>query len=483
MECATPYSDPGATASDICQGNVSDTVFVEFNGVNNMVTNYGNNPGVTDPYKVRYQANDHLGHTVTLERDVRVRDTIGPVLTVTGAPEAEIECGDQPDLGVVATDACYGNVAVTASPAQLPREPGEFDVTYSAVDPAGNATVGGASRHFTVVDTTDPVLTVNGPEVQYFECTGHAIGNVWSNPGASATDTCEGELQVHQYNTGDDDMDGIPGSDDPDDFGPGPTTEVEGLYYVQYLAWDESYNIQGRILSVYVRDTLPPMLFLNGAETVQTQCFYPTDDPTDSDEVVDVDPNPYIDEGATGDDQCYGDVTPLVQAFSTVDKQSPGRYTVEYQVRDGAFNWAAPITRTVQVVDNQSPKLKMNAPIKVFPADLNMRRVDLSECGITWDRCDGYMDVMDAHNVNVVSNEPVAGGDSSDIQFDPDSGTFYVRSKRNTDNTARVYTATWRNYDAAGNFVNGTCKVYVPVNANDPAPSALQSGTDITARR
>ena len=132
MECATPYNDPGATASDVCQGDVSDTVFVEFNGVNNMMTNWGSRPSTTNSYKVRYQANDHRGHVVALERDVRVQDTTGPVLTVVDAPMAEIECGDQPDLGVVATDACYGSVSVTSSPAQLPRAPGEYDVTYSA---------------------------------------------------------------------------------------------------------------------------------------------------------------------------------------------------------------------------------------------------------------------------------------------------------------------------------------------------------------
>jgi len=482
MECATPFVDPGATATDTCQGNVSDTVFVEFNGVNNMVTNMTRTgEPVGDPYKVRYQANDRRGHTVTLERDVRVRDSIGPVLTVTGAPIAEIECGSQPDLGVQATDACYGNVPVTASPALLPRVPGEYDVTYSATDPAGNTTTNGATRHFTVVDTTEPVLVVNGPTELYYECTGHAIGNVWNNPGASAADVCEGELLVHQYNTGDDDGDGIPGDMDPDDFGPGPTTEVEGLYYVQYLAWDESYNIQGAILSVYVQDTLKPMLFLNGAETVQTQCFFPTDDPTDPDSDVEVDPDPYVDEGATGDDQCYGDVTPSVMTFSTVDKQSPGTYTVEYQVRDGAFNWADPITRTVQVIDNQSPKLQLGAPRNLWPADLTMRRVDLSECAVAWDLCAGYMDVMDAHSVNVTSNDPA--NDAGDIVFDPESGTFYVRAKLNADGSQRVYTATWRNYDPSGNFVTGTCKAYAPVNQNDPAPAALNSGNETTASR
>jgi hypothetical protein len=76
--------------------------------------------------------------------------------------------------------------------------------------------------------------------------------DVWEAPVVTAVDGCGRPLEVHQYNTGDDDEDGVPGSIDPDDFGPGPDASTEGLYYVQYLAWDPFYNITGAILEVHV---------------------------------------------------------------------------------------------------------------------------------------------------------------------------------------------------------------------------------------
>jgi hypothetical protein len=463
LECATPYADQGATATDICQGDVSSSVVIEFNGVDNMTETTSPDGTINYTYEVRYKAIDNYGHETRLSRWVAVDDSIGPMLTVTGAPNEEIECGSQPDLGVQANDACYGilpSSAITASPAQLPSEPGEYTVTYSATDPAGNTTVGGATRTFTVVDTGLPEIVVNGPTELYYECTGHAIGNVWNNPGATATDTCEGELIVHQYNTGDDDQDGIPGDQDPDDFGPGPTTEVEGLYYVQYLAWDESFNIQGAILSVYVQDTLKPMLFLNGEETVQTQCFLPTDDPRDADTEVEVDPDPYIDAGATGDDQCYGDVSPLVMTFGEVNKQSPGVYTLEYQVRDGAFNWADPITRTVQVIDNIAPILVERDPLVLAPADNTMRTVELTECVVAaWDVCEGYLNMgQRTDSLAVTSNDPSM--DPLDIEI-LDNDSFKVRVRNNVDGSGRVYTATFNVSDTSGNVAQGECTMNV----------------------
>jgi len=333
-------------------------------------------------------------------------------------------------------------------------------VTYSASDPAGNTTVGGATRTFTVVDTGLPEISVNGPTELYYECTGHAIGNVWGNPGATATDTCEGELIVRQFNSGDDDGDGVPGDQDPDDFGPGPTTEVEGLYYVQYLAWDEGYNLAEAFLSVYVQDTLPPMLFLNGEETVQTQCFTPTDDPRDPDAEVEVDPDPYIDQGAIGDDQCYGDVTPSVITFGEVSKQVPGVFTLEYQVRDGAFNWAVPITRVVEVIDNQAPILVERDPLVFAPPDNTLRTVDLTECvAAAWDVCEGYLDLdQRAFELVITSNDP--NMNPNDIVI-LNNTTFQVRARNNVDSSSRVYTATFLVSDTSGNMTQGECTMNV----------------------
>ena len=47
-------------------------------------------------------------------------------------------------------------------------------------------------------------------------------GEEWVAPEVTAVDSCGQPLTVHKYNTGDDDGDGVPGSIDPDDFGPGP---------------------------------------------------------------------------------------------------------------------------------------------------------------------------------------------------------------------------------------------------------------------
>lgn len=69
--------------------------------------------------------------------------------------------------------------------------------------------------------------------------------DTWEPPEVTATDACGQPLEVHRYNSGD------------DDFGPGPDDEVEGIYYVQYLAWDSYYNIQGAILEVRVENCTP----------------------------------------------------------------------------------------------------------------------------------------------------------------------------------------------------------------------------------
>ena len=129
-------------------------------------------------------------------------------------------------------------------------------------------------------DTTPPAIfkdniETHGIEEDPQECTGFAMGNVWVAPNITATDACEGSVPVYRFNTGDDDQDGIPGSVDPDDFGRGPTTQVEGRYQVEYLAWDSHFNLARTSLWVNVLDTLRPVLSLNGAQYEQVECFRP----------------------------------------------------------------------------------------------------------------------------------------------------------------------------------------------------------------
>jgi len=242
---------------------------------------------------------------------------------------------------------------------------------------------------------------------------------------------------------------------DPDDFGPGPTTELKGLYYVQYMAWDGQYNISGAMLSVYVQDTLAPVLTLNGRELIQTQCFTPADDPTDADAEVEVDPEPFVDPGATATDQCYGDLTSRVMVFSDINKQSPGTYSLEYQVRDNAFHWAEPLTRTVEVMDTLAPKVEQYQPIRLTQADGGMEQVQLSECAIAWDLCEGNLDInARAHDVTISSNDP--GHDTGDMAV-LGNGTVQVRARRNANGSVRVYKVSFKVSDSSGNEQQGRC--------------------------
>jgi outer membrane protein OmpA-like peptidoglycan-associated protein len=347
IECATPFHDPGATANDLCQGDVSSSVFIEFNGVDNMTET--DLTGVHSYYQVRYQAQDRFGRSAFATRQVGVNDSVGPVLTVVGTPTAEIECGSQPDLGVQATDACYGilpSSAITATPAILPTAVGEYDVTYSATDPAGNITLGGARRHFKVVDTMAPTITINGPIEQQFEC-----GDTYVDPGAIASDTCADMVEVIAERTG--------------------SSTMPGTFTITYLARDPSGNTVTSPVTrtVRVNDSEAPTLVLLGGATQTLECGTPWDDP-----------------GARANDACAGDLTSAIRRSGSVNAREPGDYTLTYEVADEANNDAPPVSRQVAVVDTRPPSIVCPESIVVEASDGLSATVDLGTASVT-DAC------------------------------------------------------------------------------------------------
>jgi hypothetical protein len=304
--------------------------------------------------------------------------------------------------------------------------------------------------------STTPVLSISNQDL-YYECTGAEIGNVWEAPVVTASDTCEGNIPVHQYNTGDDDEDGIPGSEDPDDFGPGPTTEVEGQYYVQYLAWDESFNIESAILTVYVSDTTKPVITLNGPEYTQVECFMPSPE-SEADS--------YVDPGASASDICYGDLSSQVITYGEVNPQFPGVYTLEDQVKDLAFNQADPIIRTVEVIDSLGPVVTTAPSISLTPVNGALKMLQLSECAMATDQCEGSMDVnSQAAITSITSDEPVNEGD---IVFEEGGSTFSLRAKANPRGDGRTYSVNFVAYDSSGNSSPGVCTFVVPAGRRTP---------------
>jgi hypothetical protein len=206
-------------------------------------------------------------------------------------------------------------------------QPGTHEVSYRVRDAAGNTAEAGP-RTVTVLGAGPPSLVLRGHSEMTLECG----VDTWMDPGATASDGCS-VLEVHKYNSGDDDGDGMPGSQDPDDYGPGPDTSAEGSYSVQYIAWNAAGLTMSAIRTVHVNDSQAPTLTLRGPAQMTHTCG-----------------SPWVDPGVEAMDACYGDVSPTVVPSGYVNGWVPGTYTVTYTLTDSGGNSAPPVTRTVSVV-------------------------------------------------------------------------------------------------------------------------------------
>ena len=72
VECHTVFSDPGATASDACAGDLTSAIHVTGSVDANTVGSY----------TLTYTATDAHGNTATATRTVNVVDTLPPTLTL-----------------------------------------------------------------------------------------------------------------------------------------------------------------------------------------------------------------------------------------------------------------------------------------------------------------------------------------------------------------------------------------------------------------
>ena len=215
--------DPGATATDTCAGDVTASI----------VTSGSVDFGKPGSYTLTYTATDSAANTGADTRTVNVVDTIAPTLTILGANPATAECAVAfSDPGATATDACAGDLTSriakdTVSTAAV----GSQTITYRVNDGANAQT---AQRTVNVVDTTDPVLTLNGANPMSLECTA-----TFTDPGATATDTCAGTLTSSIVTTGTVDED-APGANE-----------------IKYEVTD-GYNPVDETRTVNVVDTTPP---------------------------------------------------------------------------------------------------------------------------------------------------------------------------------------------------------------------------------
>jgi uncharacterized protein len=118
-----------------------------------------------------------------------------PVVTLNGDAVTSVECRDTfNDPGASALDEEFGALPVGVSGVVDTTRCGTYTVTYSATN---NFTSTSATRTVNVIDTTPPVVTLSGAATIDVEA-----GSQWTDTGATASDTCAGDLTAAIQVTG-----------------------------------------------------------------------------------------------------------------------------------------------------------------------------------------------------------------------------------------------------------------------------------------
>ena len=227
-----PFVDPGASALDTCAGPKAVTSSISGPGGATSV-----NTGIPGTYTVTYTSTDGT-HESTTTRTVIVgtfpedevdqpgTSNVPPTITLNGDDQVTLECGSGfTDPGATAS-VCGNAVPVTITGSVNPNAPGTYTLTYSA---SANGFTSEATRIVTVEDTVAPVITLNGANPMTV-----GFGTVFTDPGATASDGCAGDLTSAIVVTG------------------SVNTNVVGDYTLTYTVSDPSGHSDTKVRTVTV---------------------------------------------------------------------------------------------------------------------------------------------------------------------------------------------------------------------------------------
>lgn len=150
VEAGSEFSDPGYTATDNYDGDLTDKV-----SVTGAVDT--SKPG---DYEIKYSVADSSKNEIEVKRTVHVTDTTAPQIKLSGDDFMSVKKGDKyKDPGYTATDNCDGDItdSVKVSGDKVDKDKaGKYTVTYEVSDSSGNKAT--ATR---VVSVYDPVATAD----------------------------------------------------------------------------------------------------------------------------------------------------------------------------------------------------------------------------------------------------------------------------------------------------------------------------------
>ena len=392
IEVGTPYDDEGATANDTFEGDLTADILT-VNPVNS---------AVVDTYTVTYDVSDSSGNPATqVTRTVNVVDTTLPQIIVLGTNPISVSFNSTYlDGGATASDNYDGDITgsiVTVNPVDTSIL-GPYTVTYDVTDDAGNDAVQ-ATRTVNVVDISIPIITMLGSSpVTVVQNATYVDG------GATASDDVDGDITAS-----------ITPSSDVD-------TSVLGEYTVTYDVTDSSGNPAEQVVRIVnVVDATIPVITLIGPSPVDAEAG-----------------TPYLDAGATAEDDTDGNITIFIITFNPVDASTVGNYVVTYDVNDSAGNSAVQVTRTVNVIDTTAPVITL---IGLDPVTIEVGTAYVDAGATALDNADGDItgDIVTASNVDT----SIIGSYTVTYDVEDDEGntaTQVTRTVNVVDTTAPVIT-------------------------------------------
>ena len=131
VEVGATYTDAGATAADLADGDLTADI----------VTTSTVDTNVVGSYTVTYEVSDRSGNTATAVRTVTVVDTTPPVITILGQNPATVNLNDPyVDAGATATDNGDGDLtsSIIATSNVDTATAGNYTVIYDVTDTSGN---------------------------------------------------------------------------------------------------------------------------------------------------------------------------------------------------------------------------------------------------------------------------------------------------------------------------------------------------------
>ena len=157
-EIGKEYVEPGYTATDDCDGDITKKVKVEgtVNGLEK------------GEYILTYTVEDSYGNVCKVQRKVVVKDTIAPQITLSGKNQMYVLLGESfSEPGYSASDNIDGDLTskVVVSGSVNTKEVGDYKITYKISDSSENVTT--VTRNVRVYKKQEAVQTEVGNKLVY----------------------------------------------------------------------------------------------------------------------------------------------------------------------------------------------------------------------------------------------------------------------------------------------------------------------------